>query len=128
MHIISSAVSLNVDDMAASSNFFTAHLGFSESVAARGFVTLTRPDSADIVLVTRGSRQLPGSIREQQPAGVMVSFAITDVAAEYERLRREGVPVAAPLREEPWGERLFQLTGPDGIVAQFVEWVPPTGA
>ncbi|GGQ35050.1 VOC family protein [Streptosporangium pseudovulgare] len=127
MHIISSAVSLNVDDVTASSNFFTAHLGFHETVTARGFVTLARPDSADIVLVTRGSRQLPGRIREQRPAGVMVSFTITDVAAEHERLRREGAPVATPLREEPWGERLFQLTDPNGIVAQFVEWVPPAG-
>ncbi len=29
-----------------------------------------------------------------------------------------------PLREEPWGERLFQLTDPDGIVIQLVEWAP----
>jgi catechol 2,3-dioxygenase-like lactoylglutathione lyase family enzyme len=127
MHIISSAVSLNVDDVVASSNFFTAHLGFHESVAARGFATLTRPDCADIVLVLRGSRVLPGGVREQQPTGVMVSFTITDVAAEHARLRREGVPVTAP-RDEPWGERLFQLTDPNGIVVQFVEWVPPAGA
>jgi catechol 2,3-dioxygenase-like lactoylglutathione lyase family enzyme len=122
MHIISSAVSLNVDDVVASSNFFTAHLGFHESVAARGFATLTRPDCADIVLVLRGS------VRERLPAGVMVSFTITDVAAEHARLRREGVPVTAPLRDEPWGERLFQITDPNGIVVQFVEWVPPAGA
>ncbi|GAA5065164.1 catechol 2,3-dioxygenase-like lactoylglutathione lyase family enzyme [Thermocatellispora tengchongensis] len=121
-------MSLNVDDLAASINFFTTHLGFHESVAATGFVTLTRPDSADIVLVARGSRMLPGSVREQRPAGVMVYFGISDVVAEYERLRREGVPIAAPLREEPWGERLFQLTDPNGIVIQFVEWVPPAGA
>ncbi|MGF6940862.1 putative glyoxalase superfamily protein PhnB [Streptomyces auratus] len=27
-----------------------------------------------------------------------------------------------PLREEPWGERLFQVTDPNGIVLQLVEW------
>lgn len=26
-----------------------------------------------------------------------------------------------PLREEPWGERLFQLTDPNGVVVQLVE-------
>ncbi|MFB9675711.1 VOC family protein [Streptosporangium vulgare] len=128
MHIISSAMSPNVDDVVASSNFFTTHLGFHESVAARGFVTLTRPDCADIVPVSRGSRVLPSSIRERLPTGVMVSLTVTDVAAEHERLCREGVPVTVPLRDEPWGERLFQLTDPNGIVVQFVEWVPPAGA
>lgn len=27
--------------------------------------------------------------------------------------------------EEPWGERLFQVTDPNGIVIQLVEWVAP---
>lgn len=30
-----------------------------------------------------------------------------------------------PLREEPWGERLFQVTDPNGVIVQFVEWVTP---
>ncbi|WP_433271540.1 hypothetical protein ACQPZF_12660 [Actinosynnema sp. CS-041913] len=24
--------------------------------------------------------------------------------------------------EEPWGERLFQVTAPNGVVVQLVEW------
>jgi uncharacterized glyoxalase superfamily protein PhnB len=31
------------------------------------------------------------------------------------------------LREEPWGERLFQVQDPNGVVIQFVEWVTPSG-
>ncbi len=27
-----------------------------------------------------------------------------------------------PLREEPWGEQLFQVTDPNGVVVQLVEW------
>lgn len=36
-----------------------------------------------------------------------------------------GAPITMPLREEPWGERLFQLTDPNGVVVQLVEWVTP---
>lgn len=43
--------------------------------------------------------------------------------AELKRLRAEGVEIAVPLREEPWGERLFQVTDPNGVIVQFVEWV-----
>jgi uncharacterized glyoxalase superfamily protein PhnB len=31
-----------------------------------------------------------------------------------------------PLREEPWGERLVQVTDPNGVIVQFVEWVAPS--
>ena len=35
------------------------------------------------------------------------------------------VDITMPLREEPWGERLFQITDPNGVVVQFVEWAAP---
>ncbi|WP_406210149.1 VOC family protein [Kitasatospora sp. NBC_01560] len=57
-----------------------------------------------------------------------MSFAVTDVAAEYGRLRREGAAVTAPLRREPWGEGVVELTDPNGIVVRLVEWIPPAGA
>ncbi|AJC61484.1 hypothetical protein GZL_08961 [Streptomyces sp. 769] len=30
-----------------------------------------------------------------------------------------------PLRQEPWGETLFQVTDPNGVIIQFVEWSTP---
>jgi hypothetical protein len=39
MKITASAVSLNVDDVAASARFLTAHFGFSEQMSADGFVS-----------------------------------------------------------------------------------------
>ncbi|MEQ4720157.1 VOC family protein [Nonomuraea sp. B19D2] len=122
MNIIASAVTLNVDDVAASSNFFTGYLGFHESVVGEAYACLVRPDAtSDVVLRLRGAGERPAT-------GVVVTLTVTDVAAEYERLVREGAPISVPLREEPWAERLFQLTDPNGIVVQLVEWVPPAGA
>ncbi|WP_435880318.1 VOC family protein [Streptomyces nondiastaticus] len=37
-------------------------------------------------------------------------------------MREAGAPITMPLREEPWGERLFQMTDPNGVVVQLVEW------
>ncbi|MFG2312532.1 VOC family protein [Streptomyces sp. NPDC048566] len=45
--------------------------------------------------------------------------------AEHERPRREGVPITLPLRQEPWGERLFQVTDPNGVVVRLVAWAAP---
>ena len=32
-----------------------------------------------------------------------------------------------PLREEPWGERAFQVTDPNGVIVQLLDWNAPTG-
>src|SRR4029453_12735774 len=58
--ITSSAVSLNVNDVAASSTFLTTHLGFHEEMAADGFASLTRDDAGmNVVFLRRGLESLP---------------------------------------------------------------------
>ncbi|MGW8886384.1 VOC family protein [Streptomyces sp. NPDC055749] len=129
MRISTSTLSLTVDDVAASQAFFTTHLGYQEAAAADGFASLTREDAAvDIVLLRRGIEILPPEQRDQRAAGLIVAFTLTGLEAEEKRLRAEGVAITMPLREEPWGERLFQITDPNGVIIQFVEWVTPAGA
>ncbi|MGN9846377.1 VOC family protein [Nonomuraea sp. H19] len=123
MNIVSSAVSLTVADPAASSRFFTSHLGFREILVGEKFIALGRDDGAvDLVLVERDlERWQPG----QGLADAVVVFAVTGLAAEYERLRREGATITIPLRREPWGELLMQLTDPNGVAIQLTEWISP---
>jgi uncharacterized glyoxalase superfamily protein PhnB len=123
VQITASTVSLTVDDVAASKEFFATHLGFAQTAAADGFASLARDDAAvDIVLLQRGTEVLPADQRDQRAAGLILAFTITGLEAEERRLREAGVAITMPLREEPWGERLFQITDPNGVVVQFVEW------
>ncbi|WAS95940.1 VOC family protein [Nannocystis punicea] len=124
MQITGCAVSLTVDDVGASSAFFIKHLGFQEAMAADGFVSLRRDDAGmNVVLLRRGIEVLPPGFRDQRAAGVIVAFVVEDLEGEERRLRAEGVPITMALREEPWGERLFQITDPNGVVVELVEWV-----
>ncbi|MCY1059836.1 VOC family protein [Nannocystis sp. SCPEA4] len=129
MQITGCAVSLTVDDVAASSAFFIKHLGFHEAMAADGFASLKRDDAGmNVVLLRRGIEVLPPGFRDQRAAGVIVAFVVTDLAGEERRLQAEGVTITMPLREEPWGERLFQITDPNGVVVELVEWASPPPA
>ncbi|WP_188189184.1 VOC family protein [Nonomuraea sp. SYSU D8015] len=123
MNIVNSAVSLTVADPAASSRFFTSHLGFREVLVGEEFIALGRDDAAvDLVLVERDlERWQPG----QGLAEVIVVFTVTGLAAEYERLRSEGAIITIPLRREPWGELLMQLTDPNGVAIQLIEGISP---
>ncbi|WP_069171762.1 VOC family protein [Streptomyces griseus] len=128
MQISASTVSLTVDDVAASQRFFTTHLGYTEQAAADGFASLTRDDAAmDVVLLARGTEVLPADQRDRHASGLILAFTTTGIEIEEKRLRAEGVDITMPLREEPWGERLFQVTDPNGVVVQFAEWVTAAG-
>jgi catechol 2,3-dioxygenase-like lactoylglutathione lyase family enzyme len=92
MRVTSSAVSLTVDDVSAASAFFTAHLGFHETMSADGFVSLGHEDTTmNVVFLRRGIEVLPEEFRHQHAAGVIVAFVVDDLDAELARLTDEGV-------------------------------------
>ncbi|MER6000747.1 VOC family protein [Nonomuraea angiospora] len=92
-------------------------------------VSLTRTDAVDIVLLARGIQVLPPEQRDQHAAGLILAFTLdTGLQDQERRLRDAGVEITMPLREEPWGERLFQVTDPNGVIVQFVEWATPDNA
>jgi uncharacterized glyoxalase superfamily protein PhnB len=124
VQITTTTVSLTVEDVAASKAFFAAHLGYKETVATEDFASLAREDAAvDVVLLRRGIDVLPADQRDQRASGLILAFTLTaGLEGEEKRLRAEGVEITMPLREEPWGERLFQITDPNGLIIQFVEW------
>ncbi|MGK5675074.1 VOC family protein [Micromonospora sp. URMC 106] len=126
MNVTTTTVSLTVDDVTASRDFLVRHLGYQEKAAADGFASLSRGDAAaDIVLLRRGIEVLPEDQRDQRASGLILAFTVSDLGGVLGRLAGEGVAITMPLREEPWGERLFQVTDPNGVVIQFVEWVTP---
>ncbi|MFF4489669.1 VOC family protein [Streptomyces sp. NPDC001544] len=125
MKIASAAVCLTVDDVPASAAFLIRHFGFQEAMAAEGFASLGREDAPNVIFLQRGIEVLPEGFRDQHAAGVIIVFTVTDLEAEYERLQSEGVSITMPLREEPWGERLFQVTDPNGVTLQLVAWATP---
>jgi uncharacterized glyoxalase superfamily protein PhnB len=127
MHITSSAVSLNVDDVAASSAFLGEHFGFREEMAANGFASLTREDAGmNVVFLRRGLETLPEDQRYAHAAGLILAFVVDDLDGELARLQAEGVDITMPLTEEEWGERAFQVKDPNGVIIQLVDW-PDTG-
>jgi catechol 2,3-dioxygenase-like lactoylglutathione lyase family enzyme len=129
MTITASALSLNVVDPTASAEFAKRHLGFSEDMSADGFVSLSRPDAGfNLIFLRTGLESFkPESMRGHAADGLLVAFVVDDVDAECARLEAEGVAITTPLETEPWGERYFQVTDPNGVVVQFVQWVgsPP---
>lgn len=129
MQITSSAVTLNVADVQASSTFLNRHFGFEENLAADGVRSLTREDvGLDVVFLRRGLEVLPEDQRHDHAAGVILAFTVEDLEGELARLQGEGVTITMPLTVDPWGERSFQVRDPNGVVVQLLDWITPLDA
>ncbi|SFS63938.1 VOC family protein [Marininema halotolerans] len=127
MKIISSAVSVTVKDVKASSMFLKKYFCFTEKWSAEGFAYLTHEgNTIPIVFLEQGNEILPEGIRRQFVSGLIIAFVVKDIEAEEKRLKKEGVVITAELQEDPWGERLFQVTDPNGVTIQIVEFVEPS--
>jgi len=127
--INASAVSLNVDDVAASARFLTTHFGFREEMSADGFVSLARDDTGmNVVFLRRGMDMLPEDQRHDHAHGLILAFEVDDLEGELARLQAEGVAITMPLRSEEWGERAFQVRDPNGVIVELLDWNAPERA
>jgi len=129
MRITSSAVSLNVADEQASAAYLRDHFGFVEEMRADGFVSLSRPDAGfNVIFLRRGLPTFkPASMAGHVADGLLLVFVVDDIDGEYARLTDAGLTFTTSIETEPWGERYFQVTDPNGVVIQLVQWIddPP---
>ena len=125
MHISATAISLNVEDVAASAEFAKTHFGFTEAMAADGFVSLAHSSAGvNLVFLATGLETFkPRQIAGPAGQGLLIAFVVDDVDAEHARLVSAGVTVITPPETEPWGERYSQYADPNGIIWQLVQWV-----
>lgn len=128
MEITRSAVSLNVADPDASADFVTAHFGFSTEMRGDGFHSLSRPDAGfNLIFLRTGLTTFRPAAQQGAAAGLLVVFVVRDIDADHQRLVDMGIEMTTPLQTEPWGERFFQVTDPNGVVIQLVQWVTDPG-
>lgn len=124
MNISSFSVSLTVNNVKTSADFLIKHFGFREKMAADGFASLIHETSGiNVIYLQTGIEVLPEFLRNTSVAGTILAFVTTRLEEEEARLRSAGVTVSMPLQTEEWGEKLFMVTDPNGVVIELVEWV-----
>jgi predicted enzyme related to lactoylglutathione lyase len=58
--------------------------------------------------------------------GLILSFEVEDVDAEYRRLKADGLEIYQELQDKPWGERSFVVDDPNGVHVYLYTLIAPT--
>lgn len=110
------------ENLAETKDFFVAKLGFSVAFESDWFALLKLQD-AQIGLLAPAQEGQSALFRRAYPGhGAWITFDVPDVDAVHARAQAAGIPIAVPLRDEPWGERHFSVVAPNGLALDFVTY------
>jgi uncharacterized glyoxalase superfamily protein PhnB len=104
---------VSVADRKRALAFYRDALGLAEKYTAGEVVALAVPGTGTEILLHERP-PTPG------PAGVAVSFLLSDVDAATAAAEQAGAKVIDAPADQPWGERQSVLTDPDGHVVCLV--------
>jgi uncharacterized glyoxalase superfamily protein PhnB len=120
-------MALAAENPAASAAWFAEHFGFKVGIDLGWYVNTQHPDHPKVSLdfVQRDHESWPEATRGKAVVGTLLAFLVADVDAEFARLRSAGLEVVMPLVTEGWGQRRFQVAGPDGLLVEVLQMVAP---
>ncbi|GAP96924.1 glyoxalase/bleomycin resistance protein/dioxygenase domain [Leptolyngbya sp. NIES-2104] len=99
-------------------------------MSAEGFVPLFRSDAGfNLIFLQVGLKSFkPIHLSGHRADGLVIVFVVDHINSEYVRLQADGVEITTAIETEPWGERFFQVTDPNGVVFQLVQWMTDQAA
>lgn len=111
--------------------FYVQHFGFEVATDLGWYVHLRLPSGGcDLGLVLPNRADLDGVFHSPfTGGGVYIGLEVPDAPLAQSNLMASGVPIASPLRDEPWGERHFVVRDPAGCLVnvwQKLSGVEPT--
>lgn len=124
---------LGTDLLAESRDFYLKHFPFQLTFESDWYVSLiTKADAlaedtshAQLALLDCTHKSVPESFRTAA-TGLLLNFEVTDVDAEFERLKSAGLPMHLELRSEDWGQRHFITSDPNGVLIDVIQLIPPS--
>lgn len=115
-------------DLTACREFYTKWLGFQPVFESTWF----------LMLVSQGERPFTiAFMHENHPstppdlpafdakAGAFLTLQVEDAKSVYEQLKKAGLSIHYPLKDEAWGQRRFSLLDPNGLFIDVVQQIEP---
>ncbi|WP_442588410.1 VOC family protein [Pedobacter sp. AW31-3R] len=113
--------------LAESKTFYTGILGFGVTFENEFYLLLHTPGhTAEISFLLPGHpSQQPLFHKAFKGEGMYLTLEVDDVDTLYREIKKKGIEIAIELRDEPWGDRHFAITDPNGVGIDLVKYQTP---
>ncbi|MCF6405051.1 VOC family protein [Chitinophaga filiformis] len=110
--------------LAESKAFYTDVLGFGITFENDFYLLLHTPNhEAEIsFLLPEHPSQQALFHKGFTGAGVYLTIEVEDVDKMYRELKQKGIDIKIDIRNEPWGDRHFAITDPNGVNIDIVHY------
>jgi uncharacterized glyoxalase superfamily protein PhnB len=107
-----------------SKEFYIQYFGFKLVYESDWYVELIAPGDCSVGVSFTLPQREEGEFFNGK--GVILSFEVENVDAEYNRLKEAGLEIYQNLQDKPWGERSFVVNDPNGVHLYIYKSIPPT--
>ena len=102
----------STEKLQESKDFYMNHFGFKLAYESDWYIELVTPEGDAGISFTLPQRE-EGEFFNGK--GMILSFEVEDVEAEYNRLKEDNVTIYQELQDIPWGESSFVVDDPNGV-------------
>lgn len=114
---------ISTEKLKESKEFYMKHFGFKLVYESDWYIELLSPNLEVGISFTLPQRE-EGEFFNGR--GLILSFEVDDVDAEYQRLKDAGLFIYQELQDKPWGERSFVVDDPTRVHIYIYKTIPAT--
>lgn len=118
---------LCVDDVDAARDFYCEVLDLTVTFECGWYTALTVEGdlTRQVAIVEAGHPSVPDGFNGVA-TGSLVTVDVDDVDEVHQRAVAAGHQPVVPLRDEPFGQRHFMLSDPNGTLLDIIQWIRPS--
>ncbi|MCB0911157.1 MAG: VOC family protein [Propionibacteriaceae bacterium] len=110
-------------DVGSAAAFYRECFGFETTYASDWYVSL-RLGGFELAVLAHDHATIPDGFRAL-PRGFLLNVEVDDVDAVHERVIAGGHRPVIGLRDEDFGQRHFIALGPDSVLVDVIQPIPP---
>ncbi|WP_129793784.1 VOC family protein [Sphingosinicella sp. CPCC 101087] len=115
------------DAVSGTAQFYESYFGFKPLFVSDWYVHLQAQDDPNVNLaILDGMHATVPKVARGKVSGLILNFEVDDVDAEYERIRRAGLPILLEIRDEDFGQRHFITSDPNGVLIDIIKPIAPS--
>lgn len=114
------------EKVAESKAFYLEHFPLELTFDSDWYVSLksTGEKAFELALLDFRHETIPEGYRQSFSSGLIINFEVEEVDRVFEQFRAAGLPIYLELRSEPFGQRHFITSDPNGVLIDVIKVIP----